>query len=348
MEGIMKSVLFFIFICLSAAPASGKIWHVDSNPGNSADFTTVQAAHDAASAGDTLYIMGSGVPYGPLVMTKRLNLFGPGFFLAENPETQANISEARIGLTDLNPGSEGSLITGLYFYYSTLLSARSQIIINASNIVFKRNRVYGNTNGTSLIFVTSGTGNVFIIQNYIQNDYTQSYCYGILLSGENTNIEIRNNFIIVADNSYAFTFSCPASSSATFSNNFTHGYWSLNYCVVTNNVMAGGFFTGGNNLITNNLCQSNQLPASSNKQNTAMNSSLFVSTGGTDAYYQLKDGSAGDNYGTDGTDVGPFGGWDPYVISGIPSLPTIYYLEAPASGSATNGLPVRIKAKSNR
>lgn len=344
----MKSVLFFIFICLSAAPASGKIWHVDSNPGNSADFTTVQAAHDAASAGDTLYIMGSGVPYGPLVMTKRLNLFGPGFFLAENPETQANISEARIGLTDLNPGSEGSLITGLYFNYATLLNARSQIIINASNIVFKRNRVYGLTTGTASIQISSETGNVFIIQNYIQNDYTGNICYAVQLQGQNTNIEIRNNFIQISDNSYGYSISCPASSSATIANNFTHGYWSVNYCVVTNNIMAGGYYTGANNLITNNLCNSTQLPAGSNKQNIGMNSTLFVSTGGTDAYYQLKDGSDGDNYGTDGTDVGPFGGWDPYVISGIPSLPTIYYLEAPASGSATNGLPVRIKAKSNR
>lgn len=344
----MKSVFLFFFILLSTFSVSGKIWHVDSNPGNSADFTTVQAAHDAASPGDTLYIMGSGVPYGDLIMTKRLNLFGPGYFLAENPETQANISEARIGLTELKKGSEGTLITGLYFYYPTVLNSKHQVTINASNIVFKRNRIYGLVNAAASIFVTDTTGNVFIIQNYIQNDFTGNTAYCILLQGQNTNIEIRNNFIYITDNSLGYSITCPSTSSATITNNLTHGYWTLNYCVVTNNIMAGGYYSGGNNLITNNLCNSNQLPAGPNKQFIAMSSTLFVAEGGSDAYYRIKNGSDGDNYGTDGTDVGPFGGWDPYVISGIPSLPTIYYLEAPASGSATNGLPVRIKAKSNR
>lgn len=343
----MKKWFISLLILVGSVPLTAKIWHVDSNPGNSADFKTVQAAHDAATAGDTLYIMGSGVPYGNLVMTKRLNLFGPGYFLAENPETQANISEARIGTLDLNPGSEGTLITGLYFHSPTSIT-RSQIIINASNIVFKRNRVYGMTSNSASIYITDTTGNVFILQNYIVNDQNASNVHAIWLQGQNTNVEIRNNFILVLDNGTTGAINCPATSSATVSNNLMRGFLYLNYCVVTNNILIAGNYTGANNLITNNLGNYNQFPAGSNLQSVGMNSSLFVASGGSDAWYRIKDGSVGDSYGTDGTDVGPYGGWDPYVTSGIPSLPSIYYLEAPASGSATNGLPVRIKAKSNR
>ena len=53
-------------------------------------------AYAAASAGDTIYIESSPVPYGPLDMYKRLVVIGTGYFLSENDSTQANTEIASL------------------------------------------------------------------------------------------------------------------------------------------------------------------------------------------------------------------------------------------------------------
>jgi hypothetical protein len=56
----------------AALTTSGKTWRVNNNPGISADFTTAQVAHDAASAGDTIHLEPSLTNYGGLNITKKL------------------------------------------------------------------------------------------------------------------------------------------------------------------------------------------------------------------------------------------------------------------------------------
>ncbi|MBX2895712.1 MAG: hypothetical protein KF763_09740 [Cyclobacteriaceae bacterium] len=100
---------------------SAKIWIVDSNPGSaSKDFVNLQAAHDGASAGDTLYLIGSGVSYVSegLNVTKRLIIIGPGYFF-DNPETQVSLQPAFLTVSTCNQtivfseGSAGSVMMGL-------------------------------------------------------------------------------------------------------------------------------------------------------------------------------------------------------------------------------------------
>jgi len=75
---------------------------------------------------------------------------------------------------------------------------------------------------------------------------------------------------------------------------------------------------------------------------------VFVGPDGnsTDGQWQLERGSPALETGINGEDVGMFGGSSPYMLSGIPSLPHIYFLSAPSVGSATDGLQVRLKVKS--
>ncbi|MFC2138715.1 hypothetical protein ACFLTE_11120, partial [Bacteroidota bacterium] len=75
---------------------------------------------------------------------------------------------------------------------------------------------------------------------------------------------------------------------------------------------------------------------------------VFEGTGSTDAQWQLKAGSPALGYGTDDADCGMFGGIDPYVLSGIPPIPAIYYYSAPSSASTATGLPITIRIKSNK
>jgi len=48
--------------------------------------------------------------------------------------------------------------------------------------------------------------------------------------------------------------------------------------------------------------------------------------------------------GTNGSDIGPFGGPDPYRLSGLPNLPNIYELSTTGLVSGDK-LPVHIKIK---
>jgi len=43
-----------------------------------------------------------------------------------------------------------------------------------------------------------------------------------------------------------------------------------------------------------------------------------------------------------------FGGPEPYVLSGLTTLPSIYLLDVRTTGSTVNGLPVHLKARTEK
>ncbi len=84
-------------------------------------------------------------------------------------------------------------------------------------------------------------------------------------------------------------------------------------------------------------------------------STVYVggTTGGWDSRMMLKAGSPAIGAGvTVGTivspDCGAFGATDPYKLSGIPNIPTIYSLSAPTSiPSGTNSMNVTFSTRNN-
>ncbi|MEQ1587304.1 MAG: hypothetical protein ABL895_15550, partial [Cyclobacteriaceae bacterium] len=122
----MKTLLLTCLLLLSIA-SFGKIWIVDNNVGSTAkDFTSLMEAHDGASAGDTLYLIGSPNNYKSYnndvtnIITKRLVIIGPGYFLNENPNTQVSPTTSYFTTVlfcneeiEFAPGSEGSIMMGL-------------------------------------------------------------------------------------------------------------------------------------------------------------------------------------------------------------------------------------------
>ncbi len=85
-----------------------------------------------------------------------------------------------------------------------------------------------------------------------------------------------------------------------------------------------------------------------NQSNVDM-TTVFVGEEGnsTDGQYQLKQGSPAIGAGYDGEDCGAFGGATPYILSGLPAIPAIYFFISPAVGSSATGLSVQIKAKAH-
>ena len=114
-----------------------------------------------------------------------------------------------------------------------------------------------------------------------------------------------------------------------------------------NNILREGSLSASNSLVQNNIGNSTQFDTlNSNQQNVDM-STVFVSTGSSDGIWQLAVDSPALGAGLDGVDCGMFGDQNPYVLSGLPPLPAIYFFSAPSTGSSSAGLQVRIKGESH-
>ncbi|MFC1508617.1 hypothetical protein ACFL60_02900, partial [Candidatus Omnitrophota bacterium] len=188
----MKSIIVFIILINILIPSvSARIWKVGYGI-NEGDFTTIQEAHDAAAAGDTLYVAGGEYNrHVALIVTKKIALIGTGYFLNENPDTQASPYVAQI-LNNLyfNPGSDGSIISGFELHYNNA--------VNVNNVIIKRNYIHG-----SGAQITLNGNNAIIHQNYFDMP-----AVAVTFASDNIHAVISNNFchvqariIISPDNS---------------------------------------------------------------------------------------------------------------------------------------------------
>jgi hypothetical protein len=326
-----KTFLLFVLVQLVfAVTVDAKKWTVSNKSGVDADATTIQNAHDLAAAGDTIYVEGSSVSYGDLNLVKKVYIYGPGYYLGENPETQANISPAYIETLDFSAGSDGSIVSGLYI--------TDAVDINASNVILKRNKI----EGSYTIDIESAETNVLILQNFIN---AASYDLIYVTSGC-SNIMIHNNYIRHGGGYDAIEVAGTAVADIT--NNVIYGDMNVSNSSFTNNIYRTGTLTGSGNVYYNNLCNGTQFPSGNGNQQVVDMGTVFVASGSTDGQWQLAAGSPAIGAGLSGEDCGMFGGPDPYVLSGIPNIPSIYYFTAPTSASEATGLPVHIKVKSNK
>ena len=342
----MKQIIVLFAALILYFSASAKIWRVNNNVGINADFTTLQAAHNGASADDTLYLEGSPTSYGGLNATKRLIIIGTGYFLDLNLNLQALAMPSRVDAITLNAGAAGSMIAGLTFNGNA-------ISIYANNVLVQRN-YFGTFSGsnydwtTGTIYIYGSASNIFITQNFAVMIANNSISTGLLITG---------NFI-----SYGLAYGeatpspclqLHASSVAIIQNNiFRRGTLEANNSNISNNIMYNGFVSGTGNLLSNNISNNSQFgTANSNQENVSM-ASVFELTGTYDARWKLKAGSPalGAGYGStvqNPVDCGMFGGSTPYVLSGIPAIPSIYYFANQPVGSNSDPIDVQIKVRSN-
>jgi len=346
----MKTLNVILFL-LSSLAAFGKIWIVDSNPGSTAkDFANLPSAQTGAAAGDTLYLVGSPIYYNGenLIFTKRLIIIGPGFFLNENQDTQANINPAYVWsynscqALEFAAGSEGTVLMGV-----TILGS---IKVKANNILIKRNHFAQKVGGCSSSIILEAS-NVLMVQNYIEMIDSGNTGSLIQVTAGRSGIIINNNVFFhycSGCGGGVLALSSPASSSLEVSNNIFKGGISVANAIVQNNFFnTDNTFVASASIVRNNIHTNGYLPVGNGNVNSSPLDLRYIGTGSTDGRWKLKAGSPGIGTGFGGTDIGIFGGAEPYVLSGIPPIPTIYSLTAPAVGEKNTGLPIQIKVKSN-
>jgi hypothetical protein len=305
-----------------------------------ADYTSIDSAIANANTDDIIMVYGSPISYGTVTVNKRVKIIGVGYFLTENPNTQTTGSAAIIQEIYFQSGASGTSLVGMYLNFRTH--------IQEDNIFLQRCklnevRIY-NRNGV-------------IIDQCFSNSYI------VNMAGGNTTGLIVSNSVF----SYIFTASTSEVIAGGFTNNIFTGYANVNQ-LPENSTYKNNIFTptqssvyiinpvGGNVFFNNIWIQSASAfningNSGSNTGNIfgASSTTLFEGAAGnsTDGQYQLKATSPALGAGQNGIDCGIFGGTTPYILSGIPPIPTIYQLNAATSATTSGGLQVEIKVKSN-
>lgn len=346
----ISTLLFVLSALFLSSQTQAKVWRINNTPGVNANFTTVVAALASASVvnDDTLYVEGSATAYAGFTLSKRLVIIGTGYFLSganSNTGLQANANSANFasGYIIYDSTASGSVIMGLdNFYMATgpnLGSATDNITLTRCYIAGIIS-YYGVTANTIMAgwkinkcYVASTLGSSsFVIQNW---EITNNIFAGSLdiPNANNVNNLVRNNVFRSTVSVYGGYFANNIINNTTFT--------VLNVTIKNN--LAIGAPAGFTSYVGTNGNLNNQTDAA-----------LFQGLTGnsTDGQWRLKAGTspaigAGLTIGAVVTpDCGAFGATDPYKLSGIPNIPTIYSLTVPASipaGTATMNITVSTK-----
>ena len=315
----MKKISVILLACCVSLAASAKILTVNNNNNSPGQYTSPQAAIDSASAGDSIYVHGSATSYGNAVLKKRLNFFGTG-----NRPNKANILVSEVGTFYMDSvsgisGPSGTKIIGFKLTGIVGYSGSG----GTSNILVLRNYFLP---GSTLIQIT-GTGWV------LENNIFPSTLVNI---NNNTNTIIRNN---IFNGSYILSSNQP---TVVIANNIflgTSPATALSYvsnALIANNIFSGSSPNGtsvDNNVFSNNITYktaNNVLPSGTNigSGNLTAQDPMFtnvpINTFNYSYDFSLSAASPGKNAGTDGKDVGIYGGVMPFVdMTGTPAIPQV-------------------------
>lgn len=341
----MKIVLSFFLVIITVANVQATTYIVSNVPGFPANYSNLQTCVDAAVNGDIIIVQGSGTNYGDIIVTKRLTIMGPGYFLNQNPQTQAVLATAKLNSIYFKNGSSGSILEGMDVvgYTSSLgygLQCGLGVVTNFS-IKIDSSSVHCISNFWSQwIQISNSTGTII------------KSCYGnaIVAYIDISDLLIENSIFASAffDNAYV-------KNSLFYYGLDGNGQACVNNCLFKNNIISTqpGNFLFGTSSFTNNIFTAD--PLGTNVGNNLVNIdpvTLFVgfpNQGGNslDGKFRLKSNSPAIGAGEGGVDIGPFGGSSPYSLSGISLHPNIWFVNMPTIGTSGGGLQVQVKVNAN-
>lgn len=310
-------------------------------------YTTLQAAHDAASSGDIIYLEPSNTTYGSLTCVRPITIIGNGYFLTQNTGLQVDVREAITEAITFGNGSAGARITGC--------NISGSVNIAANNITVERNRI-----SSGYIYIgynpsigSVGVSGIIFRQNIVEGGYPIYLYPGSTAATAVSNVSIANNILgggISSSGQYTRMSNILISNNVigTLAGTSSYGI-DVDNAVIKNNILTytgtGNNFTPRNNAYSYNISGNTEFGTANGNQQNVSPANLFVGgTASTDGAFQLRTGSPAIGTGESGTDVGAFGGAVPYRIAGIPNVPTIYQYSQSVSG---NSLNATISTRSN-
>ncbi len=327
----MKFTFLLITLILFSF-ANAAIITVDNRTPSIGDYTDLNAAVNAASAGDIIYVFPSPVSYSLSSITKQVHIIGTGFSQPEETVKQTFLN----GNVTITSEASGTVLEGFQF------SSNLNFHIDGDNITIKKNKL-------NYITINANIQGTIIIQNYFYVHYSNTWAMEI---GASCEIFISNN---IFDNQIGPGGIMSQNLSITkilhnvFYNIDVNAYSLLAQVgsYIANNIFINGQIATYSSLdVYNNMCNGTQLPVGSgNLLNVDMNTVFEDYLNGD---YHLKSGSPANGAGQNGVDMGIYGGAIPFVDGGFPGLPSVTNLQAPHVVTQNNGLDVIIDAKSNK
>lgn len=343
------TLLLTASLCAVATTCHATVWRVNNNPALVANcdhcFTDLAAAVASPlvspnGARDTIHLEASPMNYGSVVLTKSFVIIGPGFKLgqgtANNPDLQANNEMATVTAITCDPGSDGTVITGIRFYntYAGLYIGDAQNITATRNFFDNYGLVFTQTANVPFSGYT-------VTQNYFWNSVITTDYYSQFVS----NLVIANNYFhgrILLESS----FSNVTVANNVFDVNDDQNPWGAAF---KNNILVQGFVNINNNDIHHNIGSlATSLPNGNNNVNSIPMANVFDPTyTSDDTKWHLPSNSPYLTAGDDGLQLGVYGGASPYIPSGIPAIPTIYELTTPSTAIQGQNIQVTLSTRSN-
>lgn len=343
----MKQVFYFGLVLCSMQSFSQNRYRVN-NSGVESPYTDLQVAINANAPGGYYIVEHSDASYGNITVNEKLTIWGTGYFLAENnatDSTQADPRPAVLGNLVLGAQSDSSVIQGLTI---------NNVVVTAgaNNITLSRCRILGSI----LVGETGNVGNLKLSQCFIESDAS------IVVDLRNAVNFVVNNNVMRSNNAAGQFLMRVHNGTGLVLNNIFYGEPDnqLRNATVRNNYFYQSIIdhtVSGNLTVENNL--SNDLflneyyggLANDNKASAAyLPDSIidFMANPSPDRRYRLRDvpTNPGKAAGDDGKDIGPAGGAQPYIPSGMPPIPSVWYFQAASTGTPGGGVQTEIKAKS--
>jgi hypothetical protein len=263
-HSIIALLLIFTF------QAKAAIHTVSNSPATIAQFNTIQAAVNAAAAGDTVYVHGSPNQYAAFTLTnKQLTIIGPGF----SPDKNLGFAAIVNGCTITGAGCANSEFHGLTFNSTISINSAKpdnlrfirnnfsalSISINQGGVTYSGYLFEGNIfDNTSADASTGSTYQNFIFQN---NYFYESGCcrdgningftnaVNVLLnhnlwfgpgSGSRNALSGNCRFLTITNNIFVRRNAATNNSNSVFNNNITFNAVNNTPWTSNGNVDGGG------------------------------------------------------------------------------------------------------------
>lgn len=321
-------------------------WVVSNSPGFAATFYNLQEAinDNRVVPGDILLVQGSTANYGDIVITKRLTIMGPGYFLDKNPETQVSVLSAQVNTIIFKQGSEGSILQGM-----SVVGSLPRVENPGYGWCLGRNvndfGSYGvELNASKITLVSNQISGHLILHNSSFNQVRNCFLAGCSVNDSSINNSISNNI---------FTNTVQI-NNASFSNNLVLGVWYGHHffikCKLQSNQILAAFsdtYCAGYRIAITDCTTSNNLYSwavaeGSEDYGSFDFSKEWLGQGSPDGTYKSKPGSLSAQ-----KNIGPFVGPFPYKLSGIALHPNIFSVSMPQTVTSGGGLKVEVKVRAN-
>jgi hypothetical protein len=312
---------------------SAAIITVSNNPNIPGQYSNLQTAIDAAAPDDTLYVQGSVTSYGNITITKKLKIVGSGMLPDNTSHLGTTIGNIFYRVTaDGTSSPSGSSITGCNVSILNIcvtVNATSTNTYTPSNISIYRNRIasisgngfgYGafSYNGIHIynniintISIDRLGGNSVVNNNYISYvQYTGSIDSGNWVLVNNIVEEIKGCYNATVLNNIIYSYSSNYSGFKYC--NFTKNlFYSPNYSY-DSNFLASPNLDNTFNTTFDNIFNQNPSFVKYTASNYIYTYSMSNPPSGPFFDFHLNNDSPGKNFGSDGTDIGIYGGTTPF------------------------------------